>query len=86
MVAPEATRVYNHLKFHIPMMMDDDKDPAVDGGTEETPVTDSAPETPETKIEETVAEATEAVAETVEEAAAVVEETPAEETNEGGEE
>lgn len=80
MAAPEAAQVFNHLKFHIPMMMDDDKDPAVDGGTEETPVTDSAPETPETKIEETVAEATEAAEEVVEEAAAAVEETVAEAT------
>jgi small subunit ribosomal protein S1 len=62
------------------MMMDDDKDPAVDGGTEDAPVTDSAPETPETKIEETVAEATETPAEVVEEVVAVVEETVAEVT------
>jgi small subunit ribosomal protein S1 len=44
------------------MMMDDDKDPAVESQVEETPATDAAPETPETTIEET-AEATEAEAE-----------------------
>lgn len=35
------------------MMMDDDKDPTVEGGPEETPVTDLAPEAPETTIEDT---------------------------------
>ncbi|MEO0731368.1 MAG: 30S ribosomal protein S1 [Bacteroidota bacterium] len=65
------------------MMMDDEKDPTVDGAAEETPATDAAPETPETKEEqpavEAVAEATEEVTaeatEVVEEATAEVTET-----------
>ena len=51
------------------MMMDDDKDPAVEGQVDETPATDAAPETPETTTEETVAEVA------AEEVVAAVEET-----------
>lgn len=40
------------------MMMDDDKDPAVEGQVDETPATDAAPETPETTTEATEAEST----------------------------
>lgn len=39
-------------------MMDDDKDPAVEGQVDETPATDAAPETPETTTEATEAEST----------------------------
>ncbi|MBC6992693.1 30S ribosomal protein S1 [Neolewinella lacunae] len=48
------------------MMMDDDKDPTVDGGTEETPVTNAAPEASEETVEASAP--TEQVAEDEEEA------------------
>ena len=51
------------------MMMDDDKDPAVDAGTDNTPATDAAPEIPETQdapATELEAKAVEEVKETAE--------------------
>ncbi|MCX8209960.1 MAG: 30S ribosomal protein S1 [Lewinella sp.] len=66
MDAPEASKLYNLLNFHIPMMMDDDKDPAVDAGTDNAPATDATPETPETQevpATEVAAKAVEEVAE-----------------------
>ncbi len=66
MDAPEAYKLYNLLNVHIPMMMDDDKDPAVDAGTDNAPATDATPETPETQevpATEVAAKAVEEVAE-----------------------
>ena len=56
------------------MMMDDDKDPAVDAGTDNTPATDATPETPETQeapATELEAKAVEEVQETAAAAAGV---------------
>ncbi len=75
---PRSAPVYNYLKFHIPMMMDDDKDPTVEAGTDETPATDSTPETPKTQEPPTTeleAKAVEEVAETAEAAVEAVAET-----------
>ncbi len=49
------------------MMMDDDKDPTVDGQVDETPATEPTAETPETIVEVPTHDAPESIAKTVEE-------------------
>ena len=52
---PRSIPVYNHINFHIPMMMDDDKDPTVEGTTPEA-TSDAAEAVTQEDIVEAVGE------------------------------